>query len=86
MEADVVVAEVFMDKAREDVFAGMLLHQIKAALKVDLAVYDRARFEIRVNGVDDPVISAVNFKDFRLIQCACIVRLTAAFRVEGCGV
>ena len=83
MKTDVIVAEMLMDETREDVFAGVLLHQIEAPVKVYLSFDLRSRRKEAVRIVDDRIVFAMDFFDSHIIQIACVIGLAASFRIKG---
>ena len=84
VEAGVVAVVGGAEHTGDNVLAGVLLHVVKAALPVDLAVYGFAHGQGFVAGVDDHAVLFLHIAHLGLAQCPQVAGLAAALGVE-CG-
>ena len=82
MKADILISEQLMNDTGENMFPGVLLHQIKASVPVDGSVNGCARFKGNIGNMkNDPVLSVGIFYGC-FIEGSLITGLTAAFRIK----
>ena len=84
MKSDVVIAEEFMHDAGENVFAGMLLHEIEAPLPAYDAVHRGSNGYRLLRDMHDHVVAAPCVCNGSSVQCAGIAGLAAALGIK-CG-
>ena len=72
-----------IERGRQDVLAGVLLHVIEPACSVDGALHVRAGRDYAIENVQDLVALIHNVDDASLAERACVERLTARGRIEG---
>ena len=83
MKAGVVVAEFLVEKAGNDVFAGVLLHQVKPPLPIDGAGHFLSRRQGAVAEMEDMLSLLLDIQHLHAAKDAHIAGLSAAFGIEG---
>ena len=82
VKAHIITLILLTDHPAADVFAGVLLHVIKAPRPVDLPG-DGANLHRAVGGVENNVVFLVDIQHPGRTQNAMICRLSAALRIKG---
>ena len=90
MKAHIVIAEFSVDQAADNMFAGMVLHQVKPPLPADTSSDFRTRFQLPAHAVINlPIpLCRIQNRDLLLFCSRChqyspVAGLSAAFRIEA---
>ena len=86
VKARVVIAVAAVDDAGDNVFAGVLLHQVKTAVIIDLARHRSAGLQRPVAQMHHFFAPFLHIQHSRNSQSSQIAGLSAAFGVEGSGI
>lgn len=83
VEPHVVTAPPRVGDAGDDVLPGVVLHQVKAPVPVDLPGDPAARLKRAIAGVDHVLSPGVDLKDLHIPQRSRVIGLSAPLGVEG---
>ena len=86
METHVLRAEQVPCAVAEQVFAGMLLHNVEAPFEIQLAVHGGADGDRAVHAVQEPFADLVHVRNGHAVQRADVAGLSALVREERAAV
>ena len=84
MKSNIIISICSMHKPADNMFSGMLLHQIKSSVPVNLSSHFTVRFDCFFCIMNDLTILLMYFQHFYIIQRTKIAWLSASFRIKSC--
>ena len=83
MESYIIISVCFMHQTADDMFTGMLLHQVKSSLPVDLSSYFTSDLQSHLCMMNNLAVFFLDICHCDLIQCSKITRLSTALRIKS---